>query len=804
MTENRSYIKIATGYAIVVIALVCAVAIIYSYNKSLGEINRNEQAAAEKRGMMRKMMYSIMEMNSHEASLYIGMGRQADSYNASVDSTLAAIDSLRATLKNSNMACRLDTLKDIVAEKRKNTLDIAAYMAGRNSHGAVGRKMRDLQQGNDSLVVSANIKERGKEVVYEVNRPKKSFFGRLADAFRGSRPDTISKTEHTLPDTAGARQGINITGNVVGVLGELNDEERRNRRMAYIELTEKGRQHIRIGIELKTKMDNIIAAIEHEENATSRHDAAENTRRRTAINRSLTLLAAGAIAVAVAMLFMAWRDKRRAERYRRQREQLLLAITHDIKSPVASIAGFANLMLAEKEQHRLAEYTASISRAAQHLSHLVASLLEYFRMEREKLTPQPVCFGISELVGECVSTVRPQAGGKHIDISWQCPDVAVVADMLRIRQIIDNIIGNAVKYTDKGRIDIVCRVDAGTLAISVKDTGCGMAEADKERIFHAFTRLPSAQAAEGAGLGLSITRRLVGMLGGTIAVDSASGKGSTFTVKLPVEVKGKAAAKECAAGGGADTAGQGQGCHGHTDSGLHGSFTVVAVDDDPIQLKLLSEILRNTYGGRCTLHACTSMSKALECIHKYRPQILVTDIEMPEMGGKDLLKALDHTGMRTVAMTAHDRSIAGELEACGFDACLFKPFTPADLQRAFMRHADCTPADAFAPFTAFAEGDKEAENEILRALADDMAQHTENMKKAAAHNDRGSIAGIAHKVLPIMKMLNSGHTELFASLSPERIGSVSDKNLADTVPMAIKALEDVGEMLSERLLTYTH
>ena len=265
------------------------------------------------------------------------------------------------------------------------------------------------------------------------------------------------------------------------------------------------------------------------------------------------------------------------------------------------------------------------------------------------------------------------------------------ADAFRIRQILDNLVSNAIKYTDRGSVTIQAQVSEilgkPTLTLSVKDTGKGMTDEEKQKVFQAFTRLKSAQGIEGTGLGLSITQELVSLLGGEIILHSILGKGSTFIVTIPIEPAPKEEAQEMAPSemkhdpspdSAQDKEGQNSGSHQVTDIKKKPEFAnhkILILDDDKLQLQLLQEMLRRIVGDTWQVFACNHVMDALTTLHNEQPALMLMDIEMPEMNGMDMIAHINHTQMTVVAMTAHDTSILEQLLKAGFDDCLFKPFS---------------------------------------------------------------------------------------------------------------------------------
>ena len=253
----------------------------------------------------------------------------------------------------------------------------------------------------------------------------------------------------------------------------------------------------------------------------------------------------------MAFLFMIWRDITRSNHYRHElekakkraedlldvRQRLMLTITHDIKAPVGSIIGYADLLDKTADGKKRAAYLGNMQTSAKHLLDLVNSLLDYHRLDADKMDINTAAFNPQQLLNAVADSYRPAAAAKGLRLEYDCDsalDGYFSGDPFRIRQIVENLMSNAMKFTKEGSVSMSAKLDNGRLSISVADTGCGMTEDEQKRIFQEFTRLKSAQGQEGFGLGLSITQKLVALLGGTMSVSSKPGEGSRFGVELPM------------------------------------------------------------------------------------------------------------------------------------------------------------------------------------------------------------------------------------------------------------------------------
>lgn len=794
MNYRTLRLKIITGYAILAIVLVFAAQMVYDSTRSLTDLNNASERLMERRNIVDSLVYSMLDAANAERSVMMGDTRQWQRFSTSLSESQRKAMQLKQLVSDSVKAMRMDTLANLLAAKRDNAMMVLNILADASGDAVYARKVHDLQSGRDSVVIHPNeiTNASNRETVYNIVSTRRGFFRRLSDAFRRQRSDTIATTMQSgRTDSTAMAQGINIADSVAEALADIHHEIKRADTRRQDAIDNRTRSLKLVSIQLAWRTGQMLEDIQSDEhNAMQRAINADMAARRATMMK-IAMLALLAIGAAIVLIVYTLRDIRRqrrdheriveakneTERIMQQRQRLLLTITHDIKAPVASISGFIALLREWVCQPKPVAYLDSIRSSAEHLLQLVGALLDYHQLESGKATTHVVSFNPARLVSDCATQARPVANKKNLEVVCSLrpgADRMCQADAFRIRQIMNNLIGNAVKYTDRGTITVSAALNGSQLTMSVADTGSGMTESEQQRIFNAFTRLPDAQGKEGVGLGLSITREAVNMLGGTIRVVSQKGKGSKFTVTLPVTVDTNPSAKPAYI---ADNPAPDMAC---VKSSSH-PIKVVIVDDDRLQLQLLGEMMARMENICLDIHVTSSADEAIEMIGRLRPQLVFTDIEMPQMSGREMLRRIDRNGIKTVAITAHDQSIYTELRAEGFDACLFKPFNVQTLAATLCQLTGIAPSvsvptasasDArqdtalFAPLLVFAEGDAEAEQQIIADTRQSIADYLSMLNDP---NDTASIAKAAHKAMPLLKMLMPDNVEWLADLTPERI-----------------------------------
>lgn len=426
------------------------------------------------------------------------------------------------------------------------------------------------------------------------------------------------------------------------------------------------------------------------------------------------------------------------------RKKIILTISHDIRGPLGSINGSAELAMDTRDKRKRNNLLENIQTSCRHILHLVNNLLDVYRMNERKETRNDIPFRPDRLVERIVSEYSRKSIDKGILFTTQLSGLGVIVkgDADRIEQILDNLLVNAIKFTEAGEIRLSAGYADGQFTVEVSDTGVGMSDETQARIFEPFERAAQETNSEGFGLGLSITKGLVGLLDGEISVESTVGKGSTFRIVLPLLPTEEKEEKDSP-----DVSGT-----------MRLPRQVIAVDDDALQLEVIKEMLeRNGV-------ACTTCSQAKEVVRALRNQdadLVLTDIQMSGTNGFELLKLLrsSHIGnsqtVPVMAMTARgDRGTFNFVEA-GFSDCISKPFSGKELL-AFISSAVSqengkgSTADFKELISETADGRK-----ILGLFIEEAERSILELQEALKKTDREKLRETVHRMLPVWELLQA-------------------------------------------------
>lgn len=693
---------------------------------------------------------------------------------------------------DSQQVLKTDSILLMMREKDENTIQM----------------LRVLTQANDSLLTAGDIEEiitenelvkpqqriRNRVITKRdslITKPKKKgFFKRLAEVFVPSKKDTAVLVNTSLEFSTDTI--LESSKKADSIQHKIRTATRKKSKVRTRYIRKTSSQFQEANEQLTARMDSLIKKYQKEELSRSQHDAQFQQEVRMHSIRTIGGIAIGAVLLSVLFLALIWRDITRSNRYRKQleeanrraeelleaREKLMLAITHDFKAPLGSIIGYTDLLSRLTRDERQHFYLENMKSSSEHLLKLVSDLLDFHRLDLNKVEINKVTFSPIQLFEEIKISFQPIAAAKGLQLHFKiAPELSenYVSDPLRIRQIVNNLLSNAIKFTTKGEVSLIVDFKPSTLIIQVVDTGKGMAPNDCKRIFQEFTRLPEAQGEEGFGLGLSIVHKLVTLLDGKISVESKLGAGSTFTVSLPLSSVKKSVAQH--ESGDLPT--------NHSKLELQQikklpPLSIILIDDDRIQLQMTVAMLQQQ-GIEAV--SCERQDELIEQLYKKKFDCLLTDIQMPAINGFDLLKLLRASNIPQAkeipvfAVTARNDIDEKNLREHGFAGCLHKPFTVNELvslldpisigdkyQTSSLQAKRSQSLD-FSALTAFSGDDADAARSIIETFVVENEKNVKILKQSLINGDMGQIAQVAHKMAPLFTLIGASEVaELLRSL----------------------------------------
>lgn len=563
---------------------------------------------------------------------------------------------------------------------------------------------------------------------------------------------------------------------------------------------------------LTARIDDLLKDIEQDEMSNSLRLVTEKGQILRGSQRTMFVISVLAILIALSFSILFLVDIHKSQRYRRQlerslkrisrllasREKLMLAISHDIKAPISSIMGYIDLMDKSVSKPENKFWLSNMKHSAEHVLELVSMLLDHHQLEAGKWKPNEINFSLPALAAMTTDSFKPLAQQKglayHVENNIPA-EMICFGDPYMMRQIMSNLLSNAIKYTAEGAVTIVTAVNEKEgrkwFFFSVSDTGEGIEVSNYQYIFQEFSRLHVLDCEtgqiEGCGLGLAITKGFVDVLQGSITLTSEKDKGSEFVVEIPL----KAATQQVE--------------ETKSDwSDLEG-VNVLVVDDDPIQLTMIAGMLQKKK-MQCMVEA--NPEKVLSHLSKNRFDIVFMDIRMPHINGISLVEKVrlrhDIAELPIIALSARSEISAAELHTAGFSGYLPKPFSSDTLYGVIhyyvkeqQKEISYQPlpmslhTKGAAALIDFVKEDKQVSREILASFVKETTANIEQLKEMFATKEEASLSDVAHKMLPLFRMMGDDVLVDLLCLLEEgyRLRGKQETTLLDKLMVSVKEAE---------------
>ena len=786
--------KIVIGYILLVGLLIGAFTYTMQQMNLLTTPTSLRDQLDHRRHITHRIISQLYDAESIGQTLRTGKLNEYYHYLKAMKEVNASIDTLETILTDTLQQARLDTVRTLLQNKQWNMYAVLEAMRNTPTDQIYQEQLDSLIAQQDSLLSTPHIRRKviTHHNSYTIHHKKKGFFKRLADVFAPGKEDSTQVSNVIQEEYTDTLDEVyspidTISSMITGIQHKVfqtrqKETEMLNTRISSLRV---------IGSGLSQRVNQLLENIEHDEQEAARTKLMQEEEIRKEAAETMAKIAIAAFVLVLVFSIVIARDITRNNHYRRElekaksyaenllvaREKLMLTITHDIKAPAGSIIGYIDLLIRLVNDRRQQFYLSNMKSSAQHLLALVTSLLDYHRLEAGKMDLHPVAFNPHELLTDIYNSFLPLAEKKQLQLDFKekLPETLTLeGDPFRIRQIVENLLSNALKFTAAGGITLQAEYHGNQFVFSISDTGCGMTASEQERIFKEFTRLSSAQGQEGFGLGLSITRKLVELLLGRIDIESAPGKGSTFKVSMPlpsISPKPAPGSKEPAI----------------TLPKIH--LRIAIIDDDRIQMHLTEAMLHNAEeevkGLKVETVCCEQPEELIEQLKSRTFDLVFTDIQMPAMNGFELLHHLrsqdfaQAQSIPVIAITARGDMNENDFLQKGFAGMLQKPFNQSELKKVVKNALpqltvsdnipDTSPVQKeahetsphtdqpynFSPLTAFSEDDPEAAKEILRTFAQETQKNMEKLQTAISNKDMEALCATAHKMLPTFLMIEA-------------------------------------------------
>lgn len=780
---SKIRMKVIVGYILIVGIMAAGLLAIY---RNLVVFSDNRLRNEEHRELL-LVGNTLSKLYEIESEQNLFTAKNAGQYFLKYDSIIPEIslylDSLKRMTDDPSRTVKLDSIRLLIGQKRDNLQQAAYLLDSMRTAPEVTRRIestyvpRALNREITDFLTRRNLnssvtQESDTSVV--LGR-RKGFLDRVRNVFVASQDSTLVIENRSQVTANQFKVMVDTLINKVRYSERLDLQRQKKFELAFLRQLEVMSQTNRM---LTARIDELLKGVEQEEMTKTLQLVMARERALSGSQQTLFLVSTLAVVIALIFGFLFMVDLNKSQRYRKElershqrisnllssREKLMLTISHDIKAPMSSILGYIELMEQEDDPDKRERFLHNMKNSGDNVLRLVSTLLDYHRIESGTWQLKETRFDLHTLTEETVQSFRPLAMHKELDyaVENRIPEKSIrYGDPYVIRQIMSNILSNAVKYTSRGKISISMQEEirdrSDWFIFTVTDTGEGIDEAEQQLIFSEFYRLDNRGdhpvPIEGSGLGLAIIKGLVEVLQGEIHLISEKEKGSSFIVELPLKTEAEQADNPVENRSAAHTKG----------------VSVLVVDDDITQLMMISEMLQKIKMDCVTER---DPEKVITLLNHQKFDIIFIDIQMPHTNGFTLVEkvraALRDSTIPLIALTARSDISADDIRDAGFSAYLAKPFSSHDLAETVRLHLQIVPDEQSLAVVSpenttkgavalieFVKEDPIVSKAILQSFIDETTDNIPLLRACFQNNDDHAASNLSHKMLPLFRMMDN-------------------------------------------------
>ncbi|RTY76493.1 hybrid sensor histidine kinase/response regulator [Flavobacterium sp. LS1R10] len=767
MNNKKSYIPIKVFLSYLVLAVLFASVgwFLYSENKNF---SKTEERITEESNTILRVSNLLSDTYETEnlARIAIQSESEKDFNNYMKKNMLlkAEIDSLKLFVSTPHQITLLDSVKQLLSKKTINIQQLKLIKNKTENEDAVDDAIGDLTKMESSLrklELEDFVKDPARMGIYQRNVLQKY----------------VAYLNQNIPDDSTNTLSKKATDSILTVsknlLNEVKRETSRKKKLLNFEENKLLQNELSISDQLRKVLNTIEREIII--NTTKNYSDRENSLAKT--NQIVTSAAIIGLLLTLFFLIIILNDYSKTQSYKKQleeanlkskkllisREQLIATVSHDLKTPLSTIIGYTELLGNSDLSSKQCYYTKNIKGSSDYISQLVQDLLDFTQIEAGKITIEKIPFSLYEMIYEVANSIQSVYAQKPIQLIVEIDpnlEKKIIGDPFRLRQIVSNLIGNAFKFTEKGfiKISVEIYLETQLIAIQIEDSGIGIAEKNQELIFEEFIQADKniEKKYGGTGLGLTISKKMTAILGGALHLKSELGKGSLFTIQIPLLFDVTVSEKQTTA----------------NPSKKH--YTAILIDDDESLLKLTTEVLKQ---NQYIVFPFASAKEALDALSNITFDLIITDIQMPVMDGFLFLKELidnpkyEYEKQPVIAVTGRNDLNLNNYTTAGFTTVISKPYSPNILLKTLQSilNNDAVPFEAILkskqtkgerPYSlkvlnAFLSNDIVALKEVLLSFIKSTAENLENLDRSVSNIDFMEIKNTAHKMGPMFKQISA-------------------------------------------------
>lgn len=755
--EHRIGVKIGLMFLIIILYVVGI--FIYSYNLKK-YVDTQKEEIADSYEILAESNRLILSVQEAQDALNAYLVNPQSIYQLKYDSVSSTISrqitEIRELASQKNQDIYLESVDSLLHEKNKIVNQLIVQFRSRSPLRELDKKIETYPQFiQDSVVVTTN-----KDTTVVV-KDRKGFWTRLKNLVSpGREPDTVVTV-------AQVEQETRLTSRVdTGMYADLKNITQAASRTYSTQLSgieKQVRELILAEQNISLQISQLLTRFYNETTRITQQGIQSSELLTRRIFTFAVVVGALSLVLILIIIFLIISDLRKGQKARldlakekqlteslmESRHKLLLSVSHDIKTPLSSMMGYMEMWQGEKISESKKRQLQSAQNSGKHILSMLTNLLEFSRLERNSGELHNSRFDAIELMEEIIRMFKPLTEGKKLDIEFENLAVSpfyVDTDYTVLKQILVNVISNAVKYTIKGQIDVKLSYD-GSLIFTITDTGIGMHESDIQEIFKPFSRIKNPLKAEGSGFGMYVTQGLVHSLKGEINIQSKKDEGTCVTIKLPLQPVEKTPEENT------------------KDISVKSNvYKNILIFEDDISLgNLLKEFL-SQHGFK--VKVCNDSRDVDGFInHLALFDIVFTDMQMLNITGNDILHKIreTHSDIPVWLMTAYDDYSTEKAVSEGFSGFVKKPVQMSRFieilsdEKHFKLKEAISFDEKFPQLVSLFGDDTETIKKILATFVTTVYKDTESLTELTKASDFEGAQRLCHKMHPFINQIDAQH-----------------------------------------------
>lgn len=749
--------KVVAGYILLFAMAVLSVWVVYSEILKIAIPSQN----ADDHKKIIKISNTIADLYASEAigrsSILTGSTAEFEEYNKLIDSIKLEIDDIKKNV-DEHQVPKFDSIQLLLTRKKNSITEIITY---RKKNG-FGNTYSDAIDG-----------------VYKT----KDSIKRTVKPVRITKRHQWEKTVNSLltPKTKDSLRKLPVSNDSLAMAFDkvLTKQLDRDNTLKYV-LYRKEQKLLEENSIISEQLRAILTSVEKEILQKSIIKLKES---QEGIQKTIKTIAwIGAITLFFLIVF-AWiiiRDLTTQQNYRKQLEllnheneellrtktMLMATVTHDLQTPLGSIIGFHDLLKDSGVTPKQKQYLSNIKESANYILKLVNDLLDFSKLENNRISIEKTSFNIKNVIENTCKTLEPMALNKSIELNWDIDEELngnFISDPYRIKQVLTNLISNAIKFTPEGSVEVTGKIENDSIHICVLDTGIGIAKEKHGEVFKEFTQAHSGIEKKfgGTGLGLTISKKILELLGGQIVLESEEGQGSIFTIIIPCMPA-------------LNNFKDSEPINDHKGE-LYPELKdkkILIIDDDKMQLTLMKELLINY---PMIVRTEINSGAVISILENEPFDLVLSDIQMPVIDGFELVKLIrnhSNTTIQTlpvIALSGKRDLTAKDFIDGGFTTNHPKPVQLEQLMDLIFqvicgkkvtrqtnhkeKNNENSPLFNLRSLSQFTNNDPESLKTIVETFIESAIENCTVLKEAVESKDEQKIAETAHRMIPMLKQM---------------------------------------------------